>query len=210
MILDYRVPITKDNYRNIIDNNDNKKRAWSRSKPSNLSKLSKVELLFEYGYIPDYDDILYACQKKVLIDRLERFGIVPDQNMFRVCVESQFIPNYDFQEVDQDELMDAKTRVNLIDYLNSYDSNSVKEVKKIIGVRKLTIDDDIMNAACRHLGRRLIITYLMSLGGEISERCFSHLIGNLNKEESLIATEFMKYHSKKIQELENRIAELEK
>jgi hypothetical protein len=63
----------------------------------------RFNLLVQYGYKIDRDDLENACKMKTTIPNIERFGFKIDNNLLKICAEKNFCPPYDFPGIDKEQ-----------------------------------------------------------------------------------------------------------
>jgi chromatin remodeling complex protein RSC6 len=59
-----------------------------------------VDILINYGYVPTYEDILYATKEHVKINNIELYDIKFNEKYIDICIEEKFYP-YEVAEIKQ-------------------------------------------------------------------------------------------------------------
>lgn len=198
------VPVARDSDNNKYNNK------LTREDHYVIIKRNKIETLFLHGYIPDKEDIILSIVNGTEIPNLKRFGIILDKEVFKVCHDQQYYPNYEFQDIPPELIELAKLTLK----------KDIKQIRQFRKKNPLIIPDyGCMQNASEYIDNAPILKYLIDMGGKVNFKCIrNHLNGRRGRETThtiLIDnyeknnTELIETYKQQIQELKQRVHELE-
>jgi hypothetical protein len=118
-----------------------------------------VEMLFKYGYKPDYSDVENSIIKKRELPGLGRFNIQYDSKLMDLCDLYNFYPNYPFIN---NKMLQLRTKCK-----NSY----MSDIRDFMDNDQLTPDAICMKNASNHRSNNGVLRFLVSRGGKIDIEC---------------------------------------
>ena len=156
-ILDYKIPVEKIHFRNILNSkkyitSSSYKKTGSYS--NNGFNMAKAELLFQSGYRMDYDDIIYTIDKKIVIDGIERFGIILDDKIYEYCHSKKFYPDYKFELANR----------LMLELQKLCNGKSLPKIQKFVNDNNLKPDQTCLYFATKISMNFDIISYLIDNG----------------------------------------------
>lgn len=213
-----RSPVTKTQFQKVVDSMDwvgnyQSNYYYYRRNNSNYNGYAcdnsqetvgpKIEALIKHGYKPDYDDVIYAVNHKIEIPGIERFGIKLDKELLEKCWDHNFYPQgYKFECIDP----------KMIELQKLCNSRAKVQIAKLLKQHKLTPDRKCMENSCNFANNQVVLDLLINNGGKLSYKCIRNCANQLKSNHMLIhiIDEYEKTHNKEIEELKNKIDELEK
>lgn len=144
-ILRYKIKPTKKNMQQIIN--------------SNLYSSNVAELLFNAGYLPDYEDVKYSVLKKKELPRIDRFNITYDKTIEYICYSNEFFPDYPFIDHNMIKLYKICRKGDIILY------------KKYIKEYNITPNEICLMGALSGVHNRKIILYLLKNNINVDYEC---------------------------------------
>lgn len=202
-------PINIDHFRLVLQKQFNRYNEHNRKEQFEMSKRNKIELLITYGYIPCKADVMFAIQNKTEISNLHRFNISLDDDILQTCHESNYYPNYDFRQLSKEhyQLYQLASQENVAGLKRFHKTNPT-----------IVPDRLCINNALKYTTNMNLLKCLTNIGGIIDFDCIKTYLNrkNVKKIRLFLFAEFdrnlketkQKYESR-IQELEQRITELE-
>lgn len=203
-----RINVMREHYHklveSVIDTNLIEHRFLRRHKleiNESIYTQEKMELLINYGYIPDYEDIIYSIKHKIEIPNISRFNIKLDQKMLELCWEVDFYPKYKFDCIDLNLLEMQKLCLQ---------KNSLTKIKNLVEYFNIIPDRKCMENACCQKSNSKVVDYLISKKGKITGTCVKNCISKFNGAEFLldIFNNYEKNNTELITKLQNHIIQL--
>jgi hypothetical protein len=149
ILLAHKLIPTKECWKSIIDNNYGYGNYHSKYTGQPKDKL--IELLLNFGYVPTYDDVLFATSKFVVVHEIEKYGIELDDKFFTVCIKNNFYPfTYDKEHATQICLQ-----------LECCKRGTLTKIKELIKIGKLKFDYTCLKNACNIRNNLPIIRYIL-------------------------------------------------
>jgi hypothetical protein len=200
-----RVPITSLHFRNIICQNSTAHPLHRIKDPVYEQKLNschkKMELLFQYGFVPSLDDIKYSINCRFEILNIDRFNITLDNEMLKLCRENEFFPSYKFTCIST-EMLALQEACKIKDF---------SAIKRLIKTHDLVPDCVCMEYISKYK-ENAVLPYLVQAGGKVNLDCIRIRAGNYNN--SRFITYLIDYYeqenTKLIDTYQAKIAKLEK
>lgn len=186
-----RINITKNHFQKLINTTSYYEGNYTQE---------KMELLINYGYKLDYDDIIYSIKRQKEIPNVDRFNIKLDQKVLELCWEHDFYPNYKFDCISEEMIQLEKLCL----------TRQLTKIKKHIENFNLVPDRKCMENACNSRTNGKIVDYLISKGGKINIKCILKSAYILAHSAFLIdiIKSFEKNNNEYIAKLENHIVKL--
>ena len=148
-IMDQRVVPTQKAFRNVI-----------ASKKGEYKII--MQLMNYYGYIPTYDDVMYAISFSVELPDIDKYSIKLDIKVLEKCYEIGFHPeSYSFHGITP----------NMQILQTNCANQNISEVKKLIKKHNLVPDKICMESVCNRKQNKPFVTYLVEAGGKMTVDC---------------------------------------
>jgi len=122
-------------------------------------KKKKIQLLLNYGYKLDYDDVIITIKKKIEIPEIDKSNIKLDNYILELCYEYNFYPSYNFICIN-------KKLFNLQKLCHN--TRSVETIEKYININVIMPDSICMNNAVKLYNNINVIKMLRSYNVNIS------------------------------------------
>ncbi len=211
-----RMPIIKTHFtalvtsKNYVKSNDGKKEFNGRYGRSTMTlpstweagyTIEKMELLIKYGYVPDYDDVLFGIKNKVEIPNIERFSIPLDQQLLDLCWANDFYPQYNFSWISS----------SMIELQKLCMTKRLKDIKLLVKKNNLVPDRKCMENASRCRNNVPIYDYLTSIGGKVTYKCVQNCTKEMKDNKFLIklANDYENIYINEINSYKDKIEKLE-
>jgi len=189
-IMDQRIIPTQKAFRNVITN-------------KHASKTIVIRMMYYYGYVPVYDDVVFAINYRYELPDLDKYNIKLDVKVLEQCYSVGFHPtHYDFQGITP-SMQILQTNCS---------SQNINEVKKLIKKHSLVPDKICMESGCTTKQNKPFVTYLVESGGKMTVNCIKKCAYYLSSNGTLmyIIDEFIKVYEDETKTYENKIENLEK
>ncbi len=166
-------------------------------------KLNKLQILLEYGYELDHDDVIFSINNKFIIPDIEKYGIKPDKEILEAFYNNRLDPTYNFDCVSK----------SMLDLRKLCRVRALAKIKRFVNKHNIVPDYKCMEYACSHKNNTKVIQMLIEKGGTINIKCirncasftYSNTLSTIiDKFEEKYIAEKNKY-KKYIEELEKQI-----
>ena len=144
---------------------------WYAERWENKNRVNdKMEILFNHGYVPNYEDLKYAIEHKFPILDIDRFDIDYDEeDLLKICSKNQCFPDYNFKKINKEMLQLRK--------LCAMDTSIIK-IRAHLKKHKLVPDKACMEFACAIYQKGKLIDVLVEYGGILTDRCIIDIVSN--------------------------------
>ena len=127
-----------------------------------------VEALFYNGYEMTRDDLKFTIENRIEIERIERFNLKFDDEVFRWCLEKKFFPEYNFKTADPIRLGLYKICI----------TSGLKGIKNYIEENKIEPDDECMKYVSNNRAKINVVNYFMEKGLTLTNSELLSMIDN--------------------------------
>ncbi len=165
------------------------------------NRLTKMELLFHNGFIPNKDDIKSTIISHIEIPNIERFDIVLDDELLGLCRTNNFYPKYKFSGIAPE----------LLELQEACHNKNFASAKKLIKTHNVIPDTTCMEIISKFKENK-ILDLLIQSGGKVNINCVkkrAECYAN-NKFMLTMINAFENDNIKEITQYKNKILELEK
>jgi hypothetical protein len=206
-----RVPVQKEHFTALIKSKDTLSYITNPNVVYNVSRskiskqgytIEKMNLLFAYGYKPDYNDIKISIINKKEIPNIERFDIVLDKELLELCWDNDYYPPYNFNCIEQ----------SMIKLQMLCNTKKLSEIKSLIKLNNIVPDRKCMENASAFKRNKQIMDVLLANGGKITLKCIKNASTACDGPDSFILSlvnEYEKSLTEEINVYKDRIAQLE-
>ena len=201
------IPIDKTHFKALIDRDNIEDYLWHDITRKDTTKI--LQLMLEYGYIPDYDDVIYALVNGTVVPNIEKYNITADQKMLDICRKNNIYPTYDFGGISKD----------LVALQGLCTNRKSGELKKFFDKRNVIPDKVCMENVCTYKNNMVTLNLLLSHGGKVTYECIRKcgskhtsnkmLLKLIDEYEINYNLEIDRY-KKKINQLKKKLAKMKK
>lgn len=124
-------------------------------------KLNKLQILLEYGYELDHDDVIFSINNKFIIPDIEKYGIKPDKEILEAFYNNRLDPTYNFDCVSK----------SMLDLRKLCRVRALAKIKRFVNKHNIVPDYKCMEYACSHKNNTKVIQMLIEKGGTINIKC---------------------------------------
>jgi hypothetical protein len=145
----------------------------NKDKTISKAKISSqiIDMLIGAGYKLKYDDVIFATQKKILINNFNSYNIKLDGKYLETCSEVGFYP-YDLSYIEP--------TIKCLE-IESGKSGNMQNIRKLISTYNLKPNIICLRNACSISNNLHVIKYLIETGNlKIDKRCIYNLLQTIN------------------------------
>lgn len=211
ILTETRIEPTKKHFKSILESYkyipkkifNNKSLTWKYrndtiryEKCNDKEIIEKIKILLKYGYVPDYDDIIYAAKNKIELPNIEKFNIKLDEKLLKVCWENEFYPNsYKFDSISNEMLELQKLCL----------TRQKAQIRQFMKKYNVVPDNKCMENASKFKNNLQILEILINKGGKINYECIKNCANQLKSNRTLmfLINEYEKNYKKQIETYEN-------
>jgi len=162
MFLDLKIIPTKKCYQDLFTNYDNM--ICEKDKKAKIQSINIcINILVNNGYVLDYNDVVFATQRGIKIDNIEKYNIEFKDDYMQICAQHNFYPYESQNKLDTICLLQACSV-----------SGNMANIKKILnhGVMPTT---ECLREACKIKSNLNAIKLLITKGAKVDIICIKNM-----------------------------------
>lgn len=159
--------LLRPHQRSTYNRNKNKPvYGWQPMDPGLNAKICthKINQLIDKGYKPTYQDVCNAAKHCIEISDIEKYGIVADDKLLKLCWKYNFYPNYNFGNIDQRTIQLQKLCMK----------KQKPKIDTFLKKNDIVPDRKVMENACNFKNNKATVDMLVKKGGVISFECLKN------------------------------------